>query len=95
MLFVHPVALNTAREAARVVGLPQDRIVLLEPLPSSPHGNVQDLVKFGLREQQAYNERRLEQGEARTKLALLLFSSGTTGKPKVCDDVLNVLHRSY
>ncbi|EJF61689.1 amp dependent CoA ligase [Dichomitus squalens LYAD-421 SS1] len=82
LLFVHPLALNAALDAARAAGLPQDRIVLLEPLPSSSCVNVHDLVKFGLRERQAYRERQLEPGEARTKLALLLFSSGTTGKPK-------------
>ncbi|TBU21456.1 amp dependent CoA ligase [Dichomitus squalens] len=82
LLFVHPLALNAALDAARAAGLPQDRIVLLEPLPSSSCMNVHDLVKFGLRERQAYRERQLEPGEARTKLALLLFSSGTTGKPK-------------
>ena len=31
----------------------------------------------------SFEERKLEPGEAKTKLAFLNFSSGTTGKPKV------------
>ena len=83
LLFVHPAMLAVAAEAAHAVGLPYDRIVLFDSVPTSPHSNVQELIKFGLAAKQEYTERRLKPGEARTKLALLLFSSGTTGKPKV------------
>nr|WHF58352.1 4-coumarate:CoA ligase [Ganoderma lucidum] len=82
LLFVHPAMLTVAAEAAHAVGLAYDRIVLFDPIPASPHSNVQELIKFGLGAKQEYAERRLKPGEARTKLALLLFSSGTTGKPK-------------
>ncbi|PIL29048.1 transporter [Ganoderma sinense ZZ0214-1] len=82
LLFVHPAMLAVATQAAHTVGLPYDRIVLFDSIPTSPHPNLQELIKFGLGSRQEYTERRLKPGEARTKLALLLFSSGTTGKPK-------------
>lgn len=78
--------LSVAAEAAHAVGLPYDRIVLLYSAPLAPHSNLPELIKFGLEAKQEYTERRLKPGEARTKLALLLFSSGTTGKPKVQSD---------
>lgn len=40
------------------------------------------MVREGLARGPSFVERRLELGEAKTKLALLNFSSGTTGKPK-------------
>ena len=78
--------LSVAAEDAYAVGLPYDRIVLLDSDPLAPHSNLPELIKFGLGAKQEYTERRLKPGEARTKLALLLFSSGTTGKPKVQSD---------
>jgi acyl-CoA synthetase (AMP-forming)/AMP-acid ligase II len=45
---------------------------------------VQTLIEDGLRlGQPQFVERKLEKGEAKTKVAFLSFSSGTTGKPKV------------
>lgn len=49
---------------------------------------VQSLIDRGLGDlndnRPQFVERRLQKGEARTKVAFLSFSSGTTGKPKVC-----------
>jgi len=49
---------------------------------------VQSLIERGLGDLNdngpQFVERRLRKGEARTKLAFLSFSSGTTGRPKVC-----------
>ncbi|RPD76081.1 acetyl-CoA synthetase-like protein [Lentinus tigrinus ALCF2SS1-7] len=81
MLMVHPSVLPVALKGAQAVGMPLDRIVLFEPLSGSPHQNIQNLVDFGLREVQQYTPLRLGPGQAK-KLALLLLSSGTTGKPK-------------
>ncbi|CDO75535.1 hypothetical protein BN946_scf184776.g1 [Trametes cinnabarina] len=69
-------------DAARAVGLSADRIVLFDPAPGSTIPSVQMLVEQGLKEIEHFKERRLTPGEAKTKLALLLFSSGTTGRPK-------------
>ena len=49
---------------------------------------VQSLIERGLGDLTVkgprFVERMLQKGEAKTKLAFLSFSSGTTGKPKVC-----------
>ena len=47
-----------------------------------PHATVEELVAAGLSKLPVFEERQLRPGEAKTKLALLCFSSGTTGKPK-------------
>jgi acyl-coenzyme A synthetase/AMP-(fatty) acid ligase len=44
---------------------------------------VDDLIQNGLRSESNFVERKLQKGEAKTKVAFLSFSSGTTGKPKV------------
>lgn len=68
-------------------GIPHDRIVLLggseRVTPNFSGHNVHNLIEHGLSQEANFVERRLEPGEAKTKVALLLFSSGTTGKPKV------------
>lgn len=83
LIITHSETCPVALQATRLAGLTQDRIVLIDPLFQSPYPNLSDLVNFGLKQQQMFAERRLKCGEAKTKLALLLFSSGTTGKPKV------------
>ena len=83
LLIVHPWVLPVALEAARICGIPQDHIILFDPLAKSPYANLQDLVKFGLDQVQQFTPLRLPPGGAKKKLALLSFSSGTTGRPKV------------
>ena len=80
---VDPTILPIAVEAAQMCKIPLDRIVLFDPVPGSPHDNLQDLVKDGLGRPPSFRDLHLRPGEGRTKLALLSFSSGTTGKPKV------------
>ncbi|KAI0827402.1 acetyl-CoA synthetase-like protein [Trametes gibbosa] len=82
LIIVHPLNLPVALEAAQAVGTSVDRVVLFDSIPGSSQTNVEDLIAQGLREPQRFAERRLKPGEAKTKLALLCFSSGTTGKPK-------------
>ena len=82
LLIVHPTTLAVAVEAARAAGLPQERILLVEPASGSPYSTLNDVVTFGLSRFQQYTEMRMRPDEAKKKLALLLFSSGTTGKPK-------------
>lgn len=79
-----------ALDAARIVGLPAGRVVLFDPVPGSSQANVQDLVTEGLKGPLRFTERRLKPGEAKKKLALFCFSSGTTGKPKVVSAKLNL-----
>ena len=69
--------------AARQAGVPETRIVVLGEVPRGTHTAVEDLIQEGLRMDQCFVERKLKPGEAKSKIAFLNFSSGTTGKPKV------------
>ncbi|KAI0667878.1 acetyl-CoA synthetase-like protein [Trametes maxima] len=82
VLFAHPDSLLVALEAAHIAGIPESRIALFDYAPGSTHITVHDLVKEGLTQPQGYVEERLKTGEGKEKLALLFFSSGTTGRPK-------------
>ncbi|KAI0270029.1 amp dependent CoA ligase [Gloeopeniophorella convolvens] len=85
-LITHIDGLQTALAAAKVSGIPEDRVILI----GTPRGadsklserDVETLISYGLTHDANFVERRLEPGEAKTKLALLAFSSGTTGRPK-------------
>lgn len=84
LLITHSASLTTALVAAKESGISQDRIVILDSKSNSPgsYTNVEKLVREGLARGLSFTERRLAPGEAKTKLALLSFSSGTTGRPK-------------
>ncbi|PFH53345.1 hypothetical protein AMATHDRAFT_138090 [Amanita thiersii Skay4041] len=85
VLFVYPERLDTATEAARLAGIPSDRIIVFDVPSMSVHTkypSVEQLVQEGLQSNQTFVERKLKPGEGKTKLAFLSFSSGTTGKPK-------------
>jgi hypothetical protein len=87
-IFAHPPSLSVALEAAKEVGIPARNIILFNaPGVPSPKGfaTIDDLVVSGLTRPQGFVEVRLAPGEAKTKVAFLNFSSGTTGKPKVED----------
>lgn len=87
-MIAHPDNLDTALSAARAAGLSADQIILFDKSSSrhgpSGHVTLNELIDQGLRLGPTFVERRLRPGEAKTKLAFLSFSSGTTGKPKVC-----------
>jgi 4-coumarate--CoA ligase len=90
-IIAHPDILLIAVKAAQQTGIvPSDRIVLLGTSEqAAPNNNnlfgfdLDRLIAYGLSERPSFTERRLEPGEARRKIAFLVFSSGTTGKPKV------------
>ncbi|RDB15263.1 4-coumarate--CoA ligase-like 7 [Hypsizygus marmoreus] len=88
IIIVHPDSLETALAAAKTVGFPSERVVVFDRSSGSRSGIVDrltigDLVKQGLTTHDSpFVEKRLKPGEAKTKLAFLSFSSGTTGKPK-------------
>ena len=82
VLFLHPALLQAGLEAARTTGIPNDRIVLLAPIPGTDHLTIDHLIAEGLSHPARWTEPRLKKGEGKTKLAFLLFSSGTTGRPK-------------
>ena len=92
LLLVHPAVLYTALVAAKKAGISADRLVLFERLPKSISASstaFQDLITEGLRKDPSFVERHLNPGEAKTKIAFLCFSSGTTGRPKVRERTLD------
>ena len=80
---MHPACLITARTAGLKVGLTGDFLILLEksnaPLPC-PTATIEQLVTFASSKPENFKPLHLEAGEAKTTLAFLSFSSGTTGK---------------
>ncbi|CAK5279834.1 unnamed protein product [Mycena citricolor] len=85
LLLAFSAFLPTALAAADKAGISQDRIVVIEPTAASydgSHETVSGLIRAGGSQPQAYVERKLDAGKARTKVAFYCFSSGTTGKPK-------------
>jgi 4-coumarate--CoA ligase len=83
LVIAHPACLDTTLKAARTAGLPIDRIVSFDGIAYSEVATVSKLIQEGLERDAVFTERRLDKGEAKTKIAFLSFSSGTTGRPKV------------
>ncbi|OCH88436.1 phenylacetyl-CoA ligase [Obba rivulosa] len=85
-MLVHPGNLSVALEAAQNTNLPLSHIALMEPGDVSVSlSSVHDLISEGLSRPPSFTERHLNSGEAKTRVAFLMLSSGTTGKPKaVC-----------
>ena len=86
-IVAHPDVLHIAMKAAEQSGIPPNRIVLLgQPKRGTPNFsgyNLHSLIEHGLSQEANFVECRLEPGRAKMRVAFLLFSSGTTGKPKV------------
>jgi 4-coumarate--CoA ligase len=80
---VHPTCFIAARAAGQKVGLTDDSLILLEksnlPLSCSTP-TIEQLIMFGSSESGTFKPLLLKAGEAKTTLAFLSFSSGTTGK---------------
>lgn len=82
-IVVHSHFLKTALEACKDVGLPAERIVIIDQATfDAPHTTVEQLIQDGLNHNANFVERKLGEGEAKTKIAFLCLSSGTTGPPK-------------
>lgn len=96
VIIAHPDSLSIALAAAREAGLPSKRIILFDVKQSqlndihNHHVTIAALVEFGARNKTTYTEQILKPGEGKTKLAFLSFSSGTTGRPKVCKMALRL-----
>lgn len=80
LIIVNPESLSTAVAAARAIGLSEDRIVLMSrALKKGVHETVETLALLGAKSPPDFDERVLTPNEAKTKLAFMSFSSGTTG----------------
>lgn len=81
-IIVHSAAVITAQTAARKCNLPPTRIILLDDCEHYDLYSVPELISEALANQYSFSPKLLKPGEGSTKLALLMLSSGTTGKPK-------------
>ncbi|KAF5360390.1 hypothetical protein D9756_004583 [Leucocoprinus leucothites] len=91
-MIVHSTVLSVSLEAAQLSGLPDDRIVLLDDSESisvsdsthtaSAYKTIPGLIAQELDRSSPFAGRTLKPGEGKTKVALLFWSSGTTGTPK-------------
>ncbi|KAF9466147.1 phenylacetyl-CoA ligase [Collybia nuda] len=80
LIIADPLVLALARKAALSISLPHTRIVAIGP-STLDVVTIDDLIKSG-QSLPSFEERMLAPGEAKSKIAFLCFSSGTTGKPK-------------
>jgi long-subunit acyl-CoA synthetase (AMP-forming) len=84
VIIVHTLFLKNAIDACKEVGLPLERIVIIDRATyDAPHTTVEQLIQDGLSHCANFVERKLGAGEGKTKIAFLCLSSGTTGPPKV------------
>ncbi len=84
LIITHAEFLDTTLSAAQTARIPADRIVVIEGATGSrSHVTLNELIASGLKAESSFIERKLTPGEAKTKIAFLSFSSGTTGRPKV------------
>ncbi|KAF9005399.1 hypothetical protein BDQ17DRAFT_346272 [Cyathus striatus] len=87
-IIVHSAVLQVAVSAAQLVNLPLDRVILLDHTTESLQldtfrlPTVRELIIEGHKWKSTIKERMLAAGEGKSKIALLCWSSGTTGKPK-------------
>ncbi|PCH45120.1 amp dependent CoA ligase [Wolfiporia cocos MD-104 SS10] len=84
LLIAHGESLSTAIEGARVLNITSSRVIVIDRHQGSgapPCICLEELIARGLH-LPPIKEFRLRDGQAKTQVAILCFSSGTTGKPK-------------
>lgn len=81
LLVAHPENLSTALDVMKKAGLSEDRLILIEA-PDSSIPTVASLLEAS-GSYPPLVEPQFKEGEAKSTLAFLCFSSGTTGLPKV------------
>jgi 4-coumarate--CoA ligase len=83
-ILTHPASIDTTLEAAKIVGIPQSKIFIICQKKGNgllPFVTLPDLVKLGSTTPDII-PLQLQPHESKTKVALLNFSSGTSGLPK-------------
>ncbi|KAI0785098.1 amp dependent CoA ligase [Abortiporus biennis] len=82
-IITHSTSLAVVEASAKETGIPLSNIIVIDlDYKGNAYSTVDSLIKAGLSKEPTFVERRLNPGEAKTKLAFLICSSGTTGKPK-------------
>jgi 4-coumarate--CoA ligase len=75
--------LSTALKAIQdVPAIPLKRVYLIDGDNHSSHKTVEQLIRLGRQVETPLSPLKLKPGEAKTRLALICYSSGTTGLPK-------------
>lgn len=84
MILVEPQFLDVVLEAAAKVKFPKERIYLFEDKPSQAQRCVQGWTNMlgSQEESQHWQWHRMSPEESKTRIAVLNYSSGTTGLPK-------------
>lgn len=84
VIFAHTGSIANAEQAARDCHIPPSHIAHMDSPAghNTPYPTIEHLVSEGLKKHPLFEERRLKPGEGKTKVALMSFSSGTTGRPK-------------
>lgn len=84
LIFVHSDSLDLVLAAAKTIQFPDDRIITLDAPTPTGFVSLADLTTEGSSGcSMSFVERILSKGEGKSKVAVLCFSSGTTGPPKV------------
>jgi long-subunit acyl-CoA synthetase (AMP-forming) len=83
MIIAHSLTLETALKAAKLAGLPSDRVIILDLNPSLNVISAATLISDSISRGSKFVKKQLGPGEGKTKIAALCLSSGTTGLPKV------------
>ncbi|KAH9964240.1 amp dependent CoA ligase [Russula dissimulans] len=82
-IVVHTQFLKNATEACKDVGIPPERIVIIDQTTfDAPHVTIEQLTQDGLTHDVNFVECKLGAGEGKSKIAFLCLSSGTSGPPK-------------
>ncbi|KAG6829464.1 hypothetical protein H0H92_004426 [Tricholoma furcatifolium] len=85
-IIAHSSSIATALSAARLANLLPDRVILIDEIRPRISRlkipSIHNLIQDGVGNNGEIKERVFDAGEGKKKIALLSWSSGTTGKPK-------------
>ncbi|KAF7346112.1 hypothetical protein MSAN_01837900 [Mycena sanguinolenta] len=81
LIIAHSDSFEAAAEAAKLAGIPPDRVLSLDSNPKLHATSIGTLIS-GVSDSSTFVPKKLSDGEGKTKIAALCLSSGTTGQPK-------------
>jgi long-subunit acyl-CoA synthetase (AMP-forming) len=82
-LITSSALLSTTLQAIKdISAIPAERVYLIDGESHDSQKTVEQLIREGRNAQRPLDPPKLKPGEAKTKLAFICYSSGTTGMPK-------------